>query len=215
MTNEQAQVMLAEIYRRWPNERRFADPTAELWLEGLAEIKVGHALAAISILWDREERRPSWATFLAECHEEARIARLAARTRQVRLGQVTLPVATERDAVWVEAIRAALDGGVRHSTECDIARHTLDRRTCTHDCPWGAFIGERVGPAPIEERAVYPCGRCLAGRGILVLEDGTTKPCPACNGPGHDLWRAGHFEPGHSCDECSPNPRRRHVSADA
>lgn len=83
-----------------------------------------------------------------------------------------------------------------------------DHRNGAHGCPVCSLHGPlEPGPA---DYAWSGCRGC-DGSGWVTLDvaTNTVRPCEHCRPEQHERWAMGHYEPGHTCEECSPTRRRR------
>jgi hypothetical protein len=89
------------------------------------------------------------------------------------------------------------------------SRHDHSSPSWREDCP-------ECG-APLPE--LYEWSTCAGcdGSGYVPVDDfhGSVRPCLICNEAVHRLWEGGHFLPGHRCDLCTTNAKRRPVGSAA
>jgi len=126
--------------------------------------------------------------------------------------------ATERriDALWDE-IALAVEQGVCNESQFEWVMRQ-EAAFGDDDCARWVFCQflARCAAAPARigatatDTATHECPTCLAGNGWLEdAERGGMFPCPRCNSRQYDLFMDGHYRPGHTCNTCEPQTRRR------
>lgn len=194
------------------------------WPTVLADYPNEVVIAAMETWIVVEEWFPSTADFVQVCDEESALAEAQRRNRiassaRPAVGPAVLTMdeyaAIARPHIArLREVTRAFATGVEDVRGHDHRNGAAGCPVCSkhdHSNPDWRITCPVCGQVPPDESAVLSTCRGCDGSHFIFTDHNTVKPCPECNPGVARLWREGHMELNHRCEECAPTRRaRRH-----